>query len=52
MSGEIKYIHKLKKENTETLLIGIDFTGEGYTEFRKKNKDLLKNLIQKLESKK
>ncbi len=52
MSGEIKYIHKLKKDNEETLLIGIDFTGEGYTEFRKKNKDLLKNLIQKLESKK
>lgn len=52
MSGEIKYIHKLKNENTENLLIGIDFTGEGYTEFRKKNKDLLKNLIQKLESKK
>lgn len=51
MHGEIRYIHKLKKDNKETLLIGIDFTGEGYTDFRKKNTDLLKNLIQKLNSK-
>ncbi len=48
MHGEIKYIHKIKKDNEEYLLIGIDFTGEGYTEFRKKNKELLKSLIKKL----
>lgn len=48
MHGEIKYIHKLKTENKESLLVGVDFTGEGYTDFRKNNKELLKNLIAKL----
>lgn len=51
MHGEIRYIHKLRKDHNETLLIGIDFTGEGYTDFRKKNTELLKSLIQKLNSK-
>ncbi|GIX43237.1 MAG: hypothetical protein KatS3mg129_2970 [Leptospiraceae bacterium] len=51
MDGEIRYIHKLKKEEKESLLVGIDFTGEGYTDFRKKNSELLKNLISKLNSK-
>jgi len=51
MYGEIRYVHKLKKDDKESLLVGIDFTGEGYTDFRKKNRELLKNLIQKLKSK-
>lgn len=48
MQGEIKYIHKIHKEGETSLIIGVDFTGQGYTEFRRKNKDLLRNLIKKL----
>ncbi|MFN3604863.1 MAG: DUF1577 domain-containing protein [Leptonema sp. (in: bacteria)] len=46
--GEIKYIHKIKKEGKESLLVGVEFTGEGYTDFKKNNKELIKSLLSKL----
>lgn len=48
MFSEIKYIHKLVSESKESLLVGVDFAGEGYTEFKKNNRDLLKSLLAKL----
>lgn len=48
MQGEVKYIHKIKKEGDPTLIMGIEFTGLGYTEFRKSNIEILRNLLKKL----
>ncbi len=49
MYGAIKHIHKFLDDNhNEIFIVGIDFTGQGHTEFRKNNKDLLKNLIDRM----
>ncbi len=50
MFAEIKYIHQLISEEKEFLVVGVDFAGEGYTEFKKNNRDLLKSLLAKLKN--